>query len=98
MSMTTIKKKENLDKRLANKKYETSYNRDKHTSLIEWAETKRGITIRLPNVVAKYNERGDEAIDELINHVNESLKIMNETPELAGKEKYVFPVIRASSF
>jgi len=98
MSMTTIKMKEILDKRLANKKYETSYNRDKDTFRIEWAETKRGITIRLPNVVAKYNERGDEAIDELINHVNESLKIMNETHELAGKEKYVFPVIRATSF
>jgi len=98
MSMTTIKMKDILQKRLANKNYETSYNRDKDTFRIEWAETKRGITIRLPNVVAKYNERGDEAIDELIGHVNESLKIMNETHELAGKEKNVYPVIRATSF
>lgn len=98
MSMTTVKMKDILQKRLANKNYETSYNRDKDTFRIEWAETKRGITIRLPNVVAKYNERGDEAIDELIGHVNESLKIMNEKHELAGKEKNVYPVIRATSF
>src|SRR5690625_4185373 len=98
MSMTTIKLKDILQKRLANKNYETSYNRDKDTFRIEWAETKRGITIRLPNVVAKYNERGDEAIDELIGHVNESLKIMNENHELSGKEKNIYPVIRATSF
>lgn len=98
MSMTTIKMKEILDERLADKKYETSYNRDKDTFRIEWADTKRGITIRLPNVVAKYNERGDEAIDELVDHINESLRIMNETHELTGKEKHVYPVIRATSF
>ena len=98
MSMTTIKMKDILQKSLVNKNYETSYNRDKDTFRIEWAETKRGITIRLPNVVSKYNERGDEAIDELIGHINESLKIMNETHELAGKEKNVYPVIRATSF
>lgn len=98
MSMTTIKMKELLDTKLSNKNYETSYNREKDTFRIEWANTKRGLTIRLPDIVAKYNERGEIAVDELVNHVQESLRIMNENHELAGNEKYIYPVIRSTSF
>ena len=60
MKMTTFKMKDLLEKRLSSKSYETSYNRDKDTFRIEWADTKRGLTIRLPDIVGKYNERGEK--------------------------------------
>lgn len=98
MGMTSIKLKKILEERLSNPNYQTSYNRDKDTFRIEWKASKQGITITLPNVIAKYNQRGNIAIDELEEHISEALRIMNEFHHLSGKEKYIFPVIRSTSF
>jgi len=98
MKMTTVKLKNILKARFNNENYRTSYNRDKDTFRVEWKDSKQGITITLPNVVSKYDERGEEAIDDLAEHVEEALRIMNEEHQLSGKEKNIFPVIRATSF
>ncbi|HLR15124.1 MAG TPA: DUF1444 domain-containing protein [Bacillota bacterium] len=98
MTMTSIKMKRLLESRLDNPEYRTSYNRDKDTFRVEWKESKKGVSIKLPTVIAKYNQRGEEAIDELEDHIVESLRIMNEEHELTGAEKHIFPVIRATSF
>lgn len=98
MKMTSIKMKRKLDERLKTDAIYTSYNRDKDSYRIEWKETRKGMTIKLPNVIAKYNERGEIAFEELVNHIEEALRIMNEKHSLEGMEKYIFPVIRATSF
>ncbi|MFD1362292.1 DUF1444 domain-containing protein [Lentibacillus salinarum] len=98
MKMTSLKMKKILDERLASEELKTSYNRDKDTYRIEWKDTRQGMTITLPNVVSKYNERGESAIDDLEEHVMEALRIMHDTHHLTGKEKQIFPVIRATSF
>lgn len=98
MKMTSIKLKKILEKKLQSPEYRTSYNRDKDQFRIEWKESKKGINVKLPNVIAKYNERGEEAIDELVDHLAEALKIMNADHHLTGMEKNIFPVIRATSF
>ncbi|HLR02409.1 MAG TPA: DUF1444 domain-containing protein [Virgibacillus sp.] len=96
--MTSIKMKKLLEERIAQPDIQTSFNRKNDTYRIEWKETKMGITITLPNVIAKYNERGEKAIDELEEHIKESLRIMNQKYELTGKEAQIYPVIRATSF
>lgn len=98
MAMTSIKMKRILEERLSNSDFRTSYNREKDEFRIEWQDSKQGITIKLPNVVTKYNARGESAIDELENHIKEALRIMNETHSLKGMEKNIFPVIRSTSF
>lgn len=98
MSMTSIKLRRILEKRLAHPNYQTSYNREKDTFRIEWKDSLKGITIALPKVVAKYNQQGEVALEELENHINEALKIMNEDHHLTGMEKHIFPVIRSTSF
>lgn len=98
MTMTSIKMKRLLEKRLDSPQYRTSYNRDKDEFRIEWKDSKKGITIKLPNVITKYNKRGESALLELENHIKEALRIMNETHSLTGMEKNIFPVIRATSF
>ncbi|WP_337970093.1 DUF1444 domain-containing protein [Virgibacillus salexigens] len=98
MKMTSLKLKQILEQHLANDDFRTSYNRDKDTFRIERKETKKGITITLPNVVGKYNQRGEIVIDELVDHITEALRIMNEEQHLAGMEKQIYPVIRATSF
>lgn len=87
-----------LEERLNNDAYRTSYNRDKDTMRIEWKETKQGMTISLPSMIAKYNERGEKALEEIVENMNEALRIMKEEHHLEGMEKHIFPVIRSTSF
>lgn len=98
MTMNSIKMKRLLDDRLKHKDFRTSYHRDQDTYRIEWTDSGEGVNIKLPNVIAKYNQQGDQAIDVLVDHIQEALRIMKETPELQGKEKHIFPVIRSTSF
>ncbi|WP_284139866.1 MULTISPECIES: DUF1444 domain-containing protein [unclassified Virgibacillus] len=98
MKMTSIKLKNILEQQLSNPNYQTSYDRNNDTFRIEWKDTKQGVTITLPNVVAKFNARGEVAIEELKEHIEESLRIMNQTYSLQGMEKNIYPVIRAASF
>ncbi|UOQ94164.1 DUF1444 domain-containing protein [Halobacillus shinanisalinarum] len=98
MKMTSIKMKKILEERLHHEDWNTFFNRDKDTFRVEWKESGKGITITLPNVIAKYENRGEKTVDELEDHVKEALRIMNQTHELTGKEPHIFPVIRAASF
>ncbi|CQR48168.1 hypothetical protein BN1058_02517 [Paraliobacillus sp. PM-2] len=98
MKLTSLQLKRILDKKLNYDTWRTSFNRDKDTYRVEWRDTHKGITITLPNVIAKYEQKGDVAIDDLVYHITEALAIMNQTPTLEGKEKSVFPVIRSTSF
>lgn len=98
MSMTSLKMKRLLEKRLADLDLRISFNRDNDTMRIELKETREGVNIRLPNVIAKYNEHGDEAIDELELYLRKSVEMMGKNQSLAGQEKSIYPVIRATSF
>ncbi|WP_337019632.1 DUF1444 domain-containing protein [Oceanobacillus massiliensis] len=96
--MTSFKLKKILEERLSNENYNTSFNRDTDTFRIEWKESKQGISITLPNMIVKYNERGETAIDELEEHIKEALRIMDEEHHLSGMEKNIYPVLRSPSF
>lgn len=98
MKMNSIKMKKVLEDKLKHPDYKISFNRDKDTFRIEWKTTKKGINVSLPQVIAKYQERGDKAIDDLVSHVQEALKIMNRVYKLEGMERHIFPVIRSTSF
>src|SRR5699024_3010827 len=98
MTMNTVKMKKILEEKLTHPDYRTSYNRDQDTYRIEWKESKQGVTITLTYVVAKYNERGEKAVDDLVEHITESLKIMNQTYELKGISIQIIPDIRSTSF
>lgn len=98
MKMTSIQLKRMLDEQLNRDDWRTSFNRDKDTYRVEWRDTQQGITVTLPNVIAKYEQKGKLAIDDLVYHITEALLLMNESPTLEGKEKAIFPVIRSTSF
>jgi len=96
--ITSIQMKRMLDERLNDKDYRTSYNRDKDTWRIEWKDSKQGMSIAVPSIIAKYNERGEAALDEIEENIREALRIMNKEYELKGMEKSIYPVIRSTSF
>lgn len=96
--MTSIKMKKKLEQRLQHPKWRTSFNRDKDVFRIEWIHSGKGIEISLPGIIAKYEQKQDKALDDLQDHIQEALRIMNETHTLEGQEKNIFPVIRSTSF
>lgn len=98
MAMNSMKMKRILEDRLANPNYRASFNRDNDVFRIEWKDTKQGINVKLPNIIAKYNVRGQIAIDELVEHLEEALTIMKNEQALTGMEKNIYPVIRSTSF
>lgn len=98
MKMTSIKMKRLLEERLNHPEWRTSYNRDKNIFRVEWKDTHKGIEISLPGIISKYEQKQEAALDDLEEHIIEALKIMNETHQLVGMEKSIYPVIRAASF
>lgn len=98
MKMTSTRMRDILKERLSNDKYHFRFNRKEDTLRIEWKETKQGLTLTLPNIIVKYNTRGETVIDEVVEHIEEALRMMSEHVELTGMEKYIYPVIRSTSF
>lgn len=87
-----------LEKKLENPEWRTSFNHQNDQFRIEWKNSKKGITIDVPPLIGKYQQRGEKAIDEIVFDIKEALKIMNEDHQLQGMEKHIFPVIRSTSF
>ncbi|MCZ0703243.1 uncharacterized protein YtpQ (UPF0354 family) [Natronobacillus azotifigens] len=98
MAKTSLQLKKILDEKFSQPEWHKSFDREKDRYRIEWKDTHEGVFISLPNVIAKYESRGEAAIDELVYHVTESLHMMREKQQLIGNEQKIFPVIRSTSF
>ncbi|RAS75798.1 DUF1444 domain-containing protein [Priestia endophytica] len=96
--MTSLKMRDLLKERLKNDHWTFSFDREKDTLRIEDKETKKGTTVSLPGLIAKWEVRKEKAIDEMVYYIEEALKVMSEEQELTGKERNVYPVIRSTSF
>ena len=98
MKMTNIKMKNILIDRLQRSNWTIEYDNKSEQLRIEDKETNLGMTISVPSIVSKWEERKEKAIDEIVYYVEEALKAMAEKQKLAGKENHIFPVIRSASF
>ncbi|WP_458415405.1 DUF1444 domain-containing protein [Schinkia sp. CFF1] len=96
--MTSVKIKNILIERLQSSNWTVTYDHKSEQLRIEDKETNKGITISIPTIVSKWEERKEQAIDEVVYYVEEALKAMAEKHSLTGKEKNIFPVIRSASF
>ncbi|MCH1625349.1 DUF1444 domain-containing protein [Fredinandcohnia quinoae] len=96
--MDSKKLKKIIEDKLSRSDWQFTFDREKDTLRVEDKSTKKGITILLPGIVAKYEAEGSKSVDEVIYYIEESLTVMNKPQELSGKEKNIFPVIRSTSF
>ncbi len=87
-----------LEKRLQKEDRELTYNKKEEKLRVEDRTTGKGMSLGLKGLAAKYEERKDKLLDEVVHHVEETLKVMKEKHELSGKENSIFPVIRSGSF
>lgn len=98
MALTTIQLKKKLDQMFSGTEWRTSFKRDQDQYRVEWKDTGKGVNITLPNLVAKYEQNGERAIEEIVSHVKKSLQMIGQQAKLVGNEKKIFPVIRSTSF
>ncbi|MFB6467632.1 DUF1444 domain-containing protein [Cytobacillus sp. Hz8] len=98
MKMDSQRMKKELEARLLQDNRTFSYDRKKEQLRIENRETNKGITISLPELVGKWQDKKDRAIDEVVYYVEQGLQAMENEVELTGQEKRIYPVIRSTSF
>ncbi|MHC5251911.1 DUF1444 domain-containing protein [Listeria kieliensis] len=94
--MTSIVMKAKLEERLekANRSFSFDHEKDRLTV----REGGKLVTLSLPQVIARFEEEGEEAIQKVIYYVNEGLHASLSKPDLKASLEAVYPVIRSSSF
>ncbi|MEV5112464.1 DUF1444 domain-containing protein [Peribacillus frigoritolerans] len=98
MKMDSTKLKNILKERLKDEGRTFKFDSKQDTLRVENVKTGKGITIELPPVLANYENVQEKAIDEIIYYVEEALNVMGGEHSMEGKEKFIFPVIRSTSF
>jgi uncharacterized protein YtpQ (UPF0354 family) len=98
MKMNSKQMSERIKERLANRLWHFYFDPKKDTLRIEDDETKKGVTISLPSIIAKWETEKDAAVDEVVYYVEQTLTAFQQQPTLSGKEKEIYPVIRSTSF
>jgi uncharacterized protein YtpQ (UPF0354 family) len=95
MKMNSKTMKDELIKRLERSEWTFHYDQEKDTLRVENRETKKGITISVPGVVAKWEMKKEKAIEEVVYYVEEALLAMHREEKEATR---ILPVIRSTSF
>ncbi|MCF6138310.1 DUF1444 domain-containing protein [Pseudalkalibacillus berkeleyi] len=96
--MEPIELKRILENKLQANNRKFVFDSEEKTLRIEDDQSGKGITLSLPGLTAKYEERKDAALDEIIHHVNEVFSVMDQQQPLKDNEKGIYPVIRSTSF
>jgi uncharacterized protein YtpQ (UPF0354 family) len=87
-----------LQERLKKESRTFQFDSKQDTLRIENVKTGKGITVELSKVLANYEQVQEKAIEEIVYYVEEALNVMGGEHRIEGKEKAIFPVIRATSF
>ncbi|MBI5974267.1 DUF1444 domain-containing protein [Staphylococcus canis] len=96
--MNIFKMRDLLKSRLKDLDVQFQFNRDKESLRVYRKDNKKGVTIKLSPVVAKYNKGQTQIIDEILYYITESIHQMQDESHKFLDQIQVFPVIRATSF
>lgn len=88
-----------LQQRLSSDNMEWTFDQEKDQLRIEHRVIGEGITISLPEILAKYKERKSVVIDDVVHLIDATFRAMEKEHEdgLQGEET-IYPVIRSTSF
>ncbi|OLN22704.1 DUF1444 domain-containing protein [Domibacillus antri] len=96
--MSTMKLKRKLEEALKKENRTLFFDREKEEMRVENSDTKKGVTVALGGILAKFEGNVEKAAEETIYYVNEALNAFDGSGRKEEKEKRIFPVIRAASF
>ncbi len=96
LNLQTFRKQ--IENKLQRDGWTIRYDHKESTLRVEDPSINKGVTLALKPLLARWERKEYDAIDEAIRHVRVGLESMKEQISLEGKEKHIFPVIRAASF
>ena len=88
-----------LKKRMPHNHWEWRHDREKDTLRIQNEALNKGMTISLPQVLNRYETKGEAAIEEIVYTITETFGAMEKEAEGQLKSSdHIYPVIRSTSF
>lgn len=100
--MNTLKSEqlvEELKKRLSSQHFEWKFDKKADRIRLEHNELKRGMDISLPEILSRYEDKKERAIDEVVYTVQETFNAMEaEHQQGFDPNALILPVIRSTSF
>ncbi|MGM9988875.1 MAG: DUF1444 family protein [Bacillaceae bacterium] len=75
-----------------------AYNEKENTLRIEDNEVKKGLTLTLGGLVAKWERDGDDVFKQLVHYINHSFQAMKVSIPACLSDNKIYPVIRSTSF
>ncbi|MHA6260387.1 DUF1444 family protein [Sporosarcina sp. CAU 1771] len=88
-----------LKKRLPTEHFQWDFDRTTEKVRLEHKMLKRGMDISLPEIISRYKQKKEAAIDEIVYTIDETFKAM-EREHVEGFKgmRTIYPVIRSTSF
>ncbi|GGG30126.1 UPF0354 protein [Lysinibacillus alkalisoli] len=88
-----------LQKRLGSVDFTYAFDQEKEQLRLQHTTLQQGMTIQVSQVVAKYNEKQEAAIEEVVYTVKQTFQAMqSEQQQGFSHAPTIYPVIRATSF
>lgn len=98
MKMDSKKMKDILKSKLETADRLFTFDAKKDQIRIESKSSKKGVTVSLPGIIAKWETEKERAIEEVVYYIEQGLRAFEADAAADGKEKKIFPVIRSTSF
>jgi uncharacterized protein YtpQ (UPF0354 family) len=88
-----------LKKRLGEDRFDWAFDKEKDKVRLEHKTLGRGMDISLPEILAKYTQKKEAAIEEVVYTIEQTFQAMErEQQEGFGGLAQVYPIIRSTSF
>ncbi|AQL56507.1 DUF1444 domain-containing protein [Abyssicoccus albus] len=95
--MNVFEMRDLIKEQLDLSKVNTSFNREDDTLRIERKDNEKGLSIKIGQVINKYNENGEQAVEEIVYYINSTIEAHGlDESQFNGDD--IYPVIRATSF
>ncbi|SFE95649.1 DUF1444 family protein [Alteribacillus iranensis] len=96
--MDTNKFRKELEQRLRGPNRSFSFDEEKAIMRVEHIALKKGMDLDINKLLAKNTENKEKALEEAARIIQSSFEVMEKEVKITGKEKYIFPVVRSTSF
>lgn len=87
-----------LEKELAGKNRVMSYDEETTTLRVDHTTIKKGVELDLNKWLAKHGDKAEESVEDAVRFITVSLEAMEKDIKIKGREAYIYPVIRSTSF
>ncbi|WP_436963006.1 DUF1444 domain-containing protein [Staphylococcus succinus] len=96
--MNVFQMRDKLKGRLSHLNVKFSFNREEETLRISRVDNGEGVTVKLSTIVAKYNNKKEKIVDEIVYYVEEAIEQMKGDTLSGIDDIQIMPVLRSPSF